>query len=103
MSDVIDRPLLEQEATPRPGFASSIATSIRACSSRADLYPFLAEALAGASEGLRRPPAHALYRHHALSAFLALDRAPRRLAADRRPAGSDTRLHAQAAPRSASI
>ena len=86
MSDVIDRPMLEEEAAQKAGCASSIATSIRACIARTT-QSVPAEALAGASENLRRSSAHALYRHHALSAVLAPDRAARRLAADRRPAG----------------
>ena len=63
--------------------------------------PVPAEALAGAFQDLWQPSAHALYRHHALSALLAADRAARRLAADRRAAGLRSRLHAEAAPRSA--
>src|SRR6267143_3665244 len=63
--------------------------------------PVPAETLAAASEDLRQSSAHALYRHHALSAVLAADRAPRCLAADQRPARIRSRLHAEAAPRSA--
>jgi len=45
---------------------------------------FRLQALAGASQDLRRSSADALYRHHALSALFATGRAPWCTAADRR-------------------
>ena len=66
---------------------SSTATCIRASTASDFIRSW--QALAGASQNLWRPSAHALYRHHALSALFAADRAPRCLAADRRAAGSD--------------
>ena len=101
MSDVIDRPILAEEAAAKSRLRiidCDVHPSIHA-HSRSRSVP--AEALAGASGDLWQPSAHALYRHHALSALLAADRAPRRLAADRRAAGLRSRFHAQAASRSA--
>ena len=101
MSDVIDRPVLEQEATAKTRLRIIDCDVHPSLHSRADLNPFLAKRWQEHHEDLRRSSAHALYRHHALSALLAADRAPRRLAADRRPARIGSRLHAQAASRSA--
>ena len=101
MSDVIDRPILDREATAKSRLRiidCDVHPSLHA-RSRPQSVP--GQALAGASEDLRRSSAHALYRHHALSALLAADRAPRCLAADRRAAGIRSRFHAQAASRSA--
>ena len=85
--NVIDRPARTGSAGAKAGCGSSTATSIRACI-RAPTSTVPAETVAGASEDLRRSSAHALI-GHALSALLAAVRAPRRLAADRRTAGSD--------------
>ena len=101
MSDVIDRPILEQEASAKSRLADHRLrrASEPACAQRPQSVPV--KTLAGAFEDLRRSSAHALYRHHALSAVFAADRAPRCLAADRRAARIRSRFHAQAAPRSA--
>ncbi len=86
MSDVIDRPVLDQEASRQepPAHHRLRRASEPPFARRPQSVP--AETLAGASEDLRQSSAHALYRHHALSALLAADRAPRCVAADRRAA-----------------
>ncbi len=83
MSDVIDRPILEKEATANSRLRiidCDVHPSLRCA-----LGPLsvLSRRLAGAFEDLRRSLTHALYRHHALSAIIAPDRAPRRVASDR--------------------
>ena len=101
MSDVIDRPILARGSRRQKPAAHHrlrrASEHPRAFRSRS--VP--AKALAGASAHLWQPSAHALYRHHAVSALLAADRAPRCLAADRRAARLRSRFHAQAASRSA--
>ena len=101
MSDVIDRPMLEQEASAKSRLRIIDCDIHPSLHARADLNPFLAKRWQEHLEDLRRSSAHALYRHHALSALLAADLAPRCLAADRRAARIRSRLHAQAASRSA--
>ena len=101
MSDVIDRPILAEEEAAKSRLAHHrlrrASEHPRACRYRA----VHAKTLAAASSHLRQPSAHALYRHHAVSALLAADRAPRCVAADRRAARLRSRFHAKAASRSA--
>ncbi len=87
MSDVIDRPILEKEATAKSRLRIIDCDVHPSLHARSDLYPFLSrrwqEHLKTYGDHLRTP----LYRHHALSAIIAADRAPRRVASDRRTTG----------------